>query len=236
MGLWDWLLNSNSMDVERYKFRLEDEDRLTRAVLFALGFADGLSSLSASILLSHVSHGLSVVQLWYLTDAITGHQNSAVPLTTAALHIISPAGVFLSAPYSESLFSFLSMSGFLGYVYAVRHFDRGQVVTGSTAMVCAGLCFGTATIVRSNGVLSGIPFLIEAITSCMTILSQGISATRLTRFGSAVAGGLWVGFGMLFPQALAYQEYCHGRSTGNRRPWCNVTIPSIFTWVQSHYW
>jgi phosphatidylinositol glycan class V len=128
------------------------------------------------------------------------------------------------------------MSGFLAFVYALRRFNKNQTVAGSAMMVLAGLSPCAATIVRSNGILAGIPFLFEAITAALGILSQGLSTTRLAQLASLGAGGLLVGVGLVYPQFLAYREYCYGRSPDDRRPWCNLTLPSIFTWVQSHYW
>lgn len=180
-----------------------------------------------------------MVFLWALTsDLIRGrHESSShVPFYAAALHIFSPAGVFLSAPYTESLFASLSMSGFWCYVNAVKRLDRGRAFAGCAFMIAAGLSFGCATMVRSNGILAGIPFLLEAIMMSWMIFSQGLSLTRLSRLASVVAGGLLVGVGMILPQFIAYQEYCGDRDFGSRRPWCEMNIPSIFTWAQSHYW
>ncbi|KIW72755.1 hypothetical protein PV04_00930 [Phialophora macrospora] len=212
----------------------------TAKCLSALGVSDRLLSATlAGVVLSHVSHWLSVVQLWALTKALVEGMpcpDHDLPFRAAALHIISPAGVFLSAPYAESLFSFLSMSGFLGFVYALQRFSKNQTFAGSAMMGLAGLSSCAATIVRSNGILAGIPFLFEAITAALSTLSQGLSTTRLTQLASLGAGGLLVGIGLAYPQFLAFQEYCSGRSPEDRRPWCNLTLPSIFTWVQSHYW
>lgn len=205
--------------------------------LSELGLNEMLSSTVAGILLSHMSHWLSVIQLWALTKALIGNQaDHTLAFNTAVLHIISPGGVFLSAPYSESLFSFLSMSGFLSFVYALRHFENQQPLTGSGHMVRAGFRFCAATMIRSNGILAGIPLLIEATTSGIGILTQGFTKVRVAYLTSLVAAGLLVGVGLVIPQFLAYQEYCDGREVDNRRPWCNKTVPSIFTWVQSHYW
>ncbi|EXJ64735.1 hypothetical protein A1O7_01073 [Cladophialophora yegresii CBS 114405] len=212
----------------------------TARFLSALGVSDQLSSTLAGIVLSHTSHWLSVLQLWALTKSIAEEMQclsySNVPLNAAALHIISPAGVFLSAPYSESLFSFLAMSAFLSFVYALQRFNQNQTVAASTSMVLAGLTSCAATIIRSNGILAGIPFLFEAIATALSILYQGLSTVRMTKLASLVAGGLLVGIGLAYPQFLAYKEYCYGREPDDRRPWCNLTLPSIFTWVQSHYW
>ncbi|KIX97183.1 uncharacterized protein Z520_07297 [Fonsecaea multimorphosa CBS 102226] len=206
--------------------------------LSELGITLEPSSLLAGVLLSHLTHWLSVVQLWALTKALIGDNtsNSLLPFSAAALHIISPAGVFLSAPSSESCFAYLSMSGFLAYFHATRYFRRGLVLAGCTTMIYAGLFFSVATMVRSNGILAGIPFLVEAVTTLLEMLSRGLSASRLFQLASVVAGGLLVAFGMVYPQGLAYRDYCYGRGPEARRPWCNQTIPSIFTWVQSHYW
>lgn len=192
----------------------------------------------AGILLSHTAHWLSVVQLWALATALVADRSSdfAIPFCAAALHTFSPAGVFLCAPYSESTFAFLSMSGFLGYSHAIQYFHRGQAFRGCTAMVGAGLSFGIASIVRGNGILAGIPYLIEAIAAGLAILLQGFTMTRFSRLVSVIVGGMFVGIGMLIPQVLGYREYCLGRNAGARRPWCELTVPSIFSWVQTHYW
>jgi GPI mannosyltransferase 2 len=103
-------------------------------------------------------------------------------------------------------------------------------------MILTGLRFCAGTVVRSNGILAGIPFLVEAISAALAILSRGMSSLQINRLISLVLGGILVGFGLLYPQFLAYEEYCYGRSPDERRPWCNRMLPSIFTYVQSHYW
>lgn len=204
-----------------------------------LGMTPESSSLTAGLFLSHMAHWLSVIQLWALTTTLLAGdrtRRSPIPFCAAALHILSPAGVFLSAPYSEGLFASLSISGSLGFVRASQNFIKGQVFAGCILMVSAGLAFGTASVIRGNGLLAGIPFLIEALITALAILSQGISLTRVTRLASVIAGGILIAVGMILPQALAYREYCYGRYIGDRRSWCESTIPSIFTFVQSHYW
>jgi hypothetical protein len=75
--------------------------------LSMLGADRATASILAGVLLSHAAHWLSVIQLWFLTAALTaehGPQDGSLFFTAAALHIISPAGIFLSAPSSESPF------------------------------------------------------------------------------------------------------------------------------------
>ncbi|KAK4937373.1 ER membrane glycoprotein subunit of the GPI transamidase complex-like protein [Elasticomyces elasticus] len=190
----------------------------------------------AGVMVSHISHFLAVVLLFELSkDLLENTKESYISFTAAALHIFSPAGIFLSAPSTESIFAFLSFSGFWAYLFAIRRFNRGKVLTGCLSIILAGLTFGLATLIRSNGILAGMPFLIEAVTTALTILPQGLSVSRIARLASIVIGGLLVGIGMVAPQFIAFQEYCVGRAPSGR-PWCGWSLPSIFTFVQSHYW
>lgn len=179
------------------------------------------------------------MQLWFLARRLVDlgkNPNSLVPFRAAALYIMSPAGVFLSAPYSESLFAFLSISGFLGYLHAVHHFNHARVFSGSALMVAAGALFGLATMIRGNGILAGVTYLIEAAATGFALLIQDFTLSRLVRLSATVVGGVLIGVGMIVPQSMAFTEYCVGRSPSDRRPWCNNVIPSVFTWVQSYYW
>ncbi|KIW49878.1 hypothetical protein PV05_11516 [Exophiala xenobiotica] len=207
---------------------LEGSSIVSRSTSFAL----------AGILLSHAAHWLAVIQLWAIATTLggKGQSQSAIPFVAATLHVFSPAGIFLSAPYTESVFACLSFSGFLAFLWAHQYFNHARPFAGCFNMVIAGSAFGLATLIRSNGILAGIPFLIEAVTTLLALLSQGFSLTRIVRLGSVGLGGILVAVGMFLPQVLAFQVYCAGRSPGDRREWCQWTLPSIFTFVQSHYW
>ena len=72
------------------------------------------------------------------------------------------------------------------------------------------------------------PHTPSAFESLATLLALGV-------------GGCLVGVGSAVPQLLAYQRYCpapgsSGASILGRRPWCDEWVPSIYTFVQSHYW
>lgn len=245
---WAWgigLSSSLSFLAKRKTVFDDTQTRPSWSLLFSIGISiligtnDTINLVIAGVILSHTTHWLSTVQLWFLARRLVDvgkNPNSQVPFRAAAFYIISPAGVFLSAPYSESLFAFLSISGFLSYVYSVHYFNHTRVLTGSVLMVGAGVSFGLATFVRGNGILAGVTYLLEAAASMFALLTQNFTLSRLIRLSSVVAGGLLIAVGTLVPQYLAYTEYCYGRDPEARRPWCNNAIPSIFTFVQSHYW
>lgn len=207
------------------------------AVLHPLKSLDGFDKIAlTAVVLSHIVHYLSVLALYRLTLNVFGHQTAPQRLLacgSAALHIISPAGAFLSAPYGESLFSFLNLSGF--YIYSsALHDDRiGKRYFRDVKVLTSAVLFAAATMVRSNGILSGFLFAYDALILAWRIMSDGPSVRVLARLGVTILGGCVVAVGMVWPQFVAYTTYC---TEGVSRPWCQWTIPSIYGWVQDHYW
>ncbi|RMY20391.1 hypothetical protein D0867_04033 [Hortaea werneckii] len=157
---------------------------------------------------------------------------------TACLHVFSPAGLFLSAPYAESSFALLSFLGCYCYVKAIenryhRFADAYQLDACWT--VAAGLSFGLATTMRTNGLLNGIIFAWDVYIVLPRLphilrTRDGEEITRL--FATLIAGGL-IAVGFTLPQIVAYTEYC---TNGNTRPWCTALPPSIYSFVQKEYW
>ncbi|KAF2842075.1 glycosyltransferase family 76 protein [Patellaria atrata CBS 101060] len=189
--------------------------------------------------ISHVSHLLSVLVLYCLVLSLK-HQSKIpkVAFITAVLHIISPAGLFLSAPYGESLFSLLNFSGFLLYVLSRRtplSVSRRRL-KDDVFLLVAGVCFGLATTIRSNGLFSGIIFAYDVLTSLPNILKILQDPIELRRISCTILGGISVAIGFMMPQWIAYSEYCLVGSATLQREWCTRTIPSIYTWVQEKYW
>ncbi|KAJ5640449.1 hypothetical protein N7528_000074 [Penicillium herquei] len=200
------------------------------------GLGGPVSTALIGVALSHVAHYLSVLALYGLSANIFGHATVTQQLIcflSAALHIICPAGAFLSAPYGESLFSFLNILGFYLYSSSLISESRGASTLRDLQVLTAGGLFAVATIVRSNGLLSGILFAYDAIFLAWITLTQGPSRHRSRRLAVIIVGGSIVALGVLVPQVIAYKTYC---LTDLDREWCGWTLPNIYTWVQSHYW
>ncbi|KAN0071374.1 GPI mannosyltransferase 2 [Elaphomyces granulatus] len=192
---------------------------------------------AVGVSISHIAHFLSVLVLHRLTQNVfgtKGNVHQAVSFIAAALHVISPAGVFLSAPYAEPIFSLLNMVGCYTYLSALFDEDAGRCLSRDVKFIVAGITFMAATLVRSNGILSGCLFAYDAALGLAKIVSQGPSNINIRRLCFVTIGGTIVSLGIIGPQYLAYKDYCITASAS--RPWCKQLIPSVYGWVQTHYW
>jgi phosphatidylinositol glycan class V len=222
--------------------------------------------LSTSKILSVTYHGIIVANVSHLISVLVLHRlafrlplgkksiQSQFAFVAAALHVISPAGLFLTAPYAESLFSLLNLLGQLLYVLSWAENESGtHTIIHDIYLISSGLCFGIAATVRGNGLLSGIIFALDALIwfgisfqrmTNIPILNLAILPPQLQkqiksfqsrRLPATVVAGLLVGIGFTVPQYIAYREYCN-QGLKDRQPWCSRFPPSIYSWVQNHYW
>ncbi|RDL39606.1 GPI mannosyltransferase 2 [Venustampulla echinocandica] len=194
---------------------------------------DQLQALLAT-LIAHISHLISVILLFNLTRAMFPGSNAGFTFVAAALHIVSPAGMFLSAPYAESSCAMLSFAGCL--VFTKSFASTAQTtVKHDLLIVISGVIFGIASTFRSNGILSGLLLLEEAFRVLLS-LRHGIQLATIRRLAAAGLGGLSTAAGFLLPQYIAYTEYCQEPNMLELRPWCKKPFPSIYTFVQEYYW
>lgn len=193
----------------------------------------------AGIVISHFSHYLSMLALYRLTKQVFGNRskggekNMSLPMLSGLLYIINPAGAFLSAPYAEAPFAFFSFAGFYAFIRGLRSDRRGEFVSRDAGFLLSGILFTIATAIRSNGILGGILFAHEAVLVARYILLNGLSWSAFRRLFIICAGGGSIALGMAGPQFVAYRRYC---LVDSPRPWCESLVPSIYSWVQDHYW
>ncbi|KAK6502799.1 ER membrane glycoprotein subunit of the GPI transamidase complex-like protein [Arthrobotrys musiformis] len=228
---------------------------LVHGVQWILGLlgADGMSPSFQILFLSIVScgsHLVSAIILYHLTALLfnpagpkgtlgnSGETPNVVAFIAATLHILSPAGIFLIAPYNESIFSVLSFLGYWFYSYAVKNTapDGEHGAVNEVFLLLSGLAFGVSGLFRSNGIINGVLFVFEVSQSALRVLS-GINPVANIRLFiiSGVAGAL-VGLPMVWRQYLGWVEYCSLVEPAMQRDWCAKRLPSIYSFVQSHYW
>lgn len=201
----------------------------------------GCSEAGVGIIASHIFHFLSVLMLHQITLLVSPATfQSEVPLMAwlaAGLHIISPAGIFLSAPYAESAFSFLNFAGCLAYVKSVVNQAESKHAMANAAVSLSGIVFGLATTLRGNGLLSGLTLIYDAVT-CLSSIFHGVETkSNLSRLLTVCISGTLMASIAIVPQYVAYEVYCRsGGSLEVARPWCSYWIPSIYAWVQKEYW
>jgi phosphatidylinositol glycan class V len=188
------------------------------------------SEIILAIVIANVSHFLSVIVLYYLTLNVFGDKAKQLAIISAILHSVSSASAFLLAPYSESSFALLSYIGYLQLAKAIR---AEKAAYSCIFIVQAGVAFGLATTIRGNGLLFAVCpalyFLHRLAINKQGIFSWSIFSTTI----ATALSGVMVVSGMVFPQWIAYSEYCLSDSPA---VWCRRMVPSIFSWVQSHYW
>jgi GPI mannosyltransferase 2 len=190
----------------------------------------------SAIVIANVSHLLAVLMLYQLALGLSqGRTNSkAIAFVTAVLHIVSPAGMFLSAPYGESTFALLNFTALALYQTALKA-ERATV--RALALLLAGLGFGAASTVRGNGLLSGLIIFIDFMWLLWSIArTRKATAYDLGLACALVGSGLLVATGFIIPQAIAHRVYCQLPDPSDQREWCHRLPPSIYSWVQDHYW
>lgn len=205
------------------------------------GGGAGLSAHAwAAILISTLSHLLSVLVLYQLVLLFFERKGgSRVAFLAACLHIVAPAGLFLCAPYGESLFSLLNFAGSLAYRKSspARLTYNSRNARHDLWLVLAGLLFGLATTIRSNGLLNGIVFAIDLAAAVLHLPRLFRSSAGLQYCSALIVGGTLIGLGFVGPQHLAYKQFCIDLPAGvARRSWCTAVPPIIYTFVQRKYW
>ncbi|RFU80259.1 gpi mannosyltransferase 2 [Trichoderma arundinaceum] len=185
-----------------------------------------------AIIFTTLSHLVAVLALHKLTLDL--FNNKRLAFVAAVLHILSPAGLFLSAPCGESPFACLSFIGNLLFATGLQ--PNAATSKRILAFLGAGAFFGVSISFRSNGLISGVLFAVEATRSLFTLFRQP-SFSRLAILASLIIGGLSIAAGSAVPQAVAWLRYCKSDLVGvEPRPWCSRLVPSIYTFVQEHYW
>ncbi|XP_049872017.1 GPI mannosyltransferase 2 [Pectinophora gossypiella] len=176
------------------------------------------------------------------------------------LYCVNPASIFFSAPYSETLFAWMSF-------YTMLKCTDNETLRFANIDIMSGVPAGFSMIARSNGIVNlGFIFyasfknviektLPEIVYKYKTLKRRIILPfLLLPLFTSFVALMLTVIIALipfLLVQVYNYFKYCI-HSDHNlpeflsnteyvlpgtaESPWCNSTLPLSYSYIQSHYW
>lgn len=180
--------------------------------------------LLVGVLLSNACFVGAVLALHALTLRVWRDEERA--RWAALLLCISPASVFFSSLYTESLFALLSFGGLM-------YLARDQVPTLWLLSLSwltfspplehwrATWVFMAASLVRANGVLLMLPLLAHQV--------------QRYRFLSALIQSLLVTFPVACYLFVAHVKFCLA-SHDARSTWCLDALPNAYAYVQAHYW
>lgn len=198
------------------------------AGLFLAGYSlpPGDLLLISGFIFNSAAFVLCAVVLYHLALAAMRHEELA--FRTSLLFCFSPANPFFLALYTESTFALTSFAG----IYCALYGTGGPLQRVSWTMLSA-LLFALSTTIRSNGMIL-VGFLIYmAVARAWSALRR---RQYIQTFGELVLGGVSAVVAIV-PLLLylysSYERYC---TNGVSRPWCDATVPNIYSFVQNFYW
>lgn len=195
--------------------------------------------LISGALINLVAFPMATISLYLLVLELS-HNNRTLSVLAAALFSLNPASVFMSAVYSETLFSLFTFSGLLAL-------ERRQ-----TWLAC--LLFSLATATRSNGVvlcgfmgyqcLSSIIMLsfsskshhnIHTTTATTTTACQRVLVCVKSLCTTGIQCLVTIAPFCLF-QLYGYFLYCKSSGHAPSPVWCGWDVPIPYSYIQEHYW
>lgn len=209
--------------------------------------------LLSAALLNALLSALAAASLYGLGRAVLGQQRQA--FLAALLFSLSPAGVFMAAAYSESVFAFLAFG-------AMWQLEKGHGWL-------SGLLFSLASGARANGMVNAGFFLYSRGRRFALQLQVGSASLRklpllwkqvlsLASSAALACAGIFLPFALF--QYYAYVRFC-GPGTGldqsipeallqlardkgyrvagmagAKPPWCSQRFPVVYSYIQDTYW
>ena len=179
----------------------------------------------SGIAISCLSFLCCIILLYFLTIEV--FQSEVIALLSCVLLIISPASIFLTALYSESLFFMLSLVGMLCFIKEHRF--------------AASFLFALSSSARSNGLFHAGFFLYDSL---LVFLVPGRNGSIFGKFFDISFNVLYFllslsGFGIF--QWYGYDRVCLQGLNASKAAlaWCAnppLVIPLLYQFVQKEYW
>lgn len=176
---------------------------------------DQYTIVLSGVLISNISFVLAAGVLYKLT-LNTFRGNETLAYISAIAFSLSPASMFISSFYAESLFALLTFTGML--CITRRQYIKASIV------------WGIASATRANAVMYAGYIIYELV---VRNLIQGRSAKNAIASLILAAGCTMLVFlGFITFQVYGYHQFCHQL----QRPWCEDSIPLLYPFVQKFYW
>jgi Gpi18-like mannosyltransferase len=165
-------------------------------------------TVGTGVLLANLCHFGSVLALYQLarTAQRASPRRDQIAFVTAALHVCSPAGIFLVAPYSEALFSLLSFTGLWAYAYGFQ--SSSSLLQVPTTLLAGGLLAVSATV-RGNGLLFASIFAYDAgllVVQQLTPLFSQEVFLLISAFAVGRTATLYKSKDLVFDTALSFLQ------------------------------
>lgn len=168
-----------------------------------------------ALIFTNSCHFAATISLYNLTKLL--FKSSKFAKTSALLFMFNAASVQLSSMYTEAPFAFFTLAG-LNAFYSGNHF-------------IASVFWFLAALNRSNGIVLVGFFAYDLLTTIFAgpCLFYIFKKTILTIIYSLISISGFLAF-----QAYGYSQFCMIENPS--RPWCQWTIPNIYSFVQNEYW
>ncbi|XP_078094171.1 palmitoyltransferase ZDHHC18-A isoform X2 [Mustelus asterias] len=211
--------------------------------------------LLAAVLLNMVIFILSAVVLYQLSVIVLRDRKLAS--LSSLLFCLTPASVFMSAAYSESMFMLLAFGGML-------YLEKGKPLISC-------ILFSLSTAVRSNGIVNAGFLFYSQLRHCSLYVRHKLKVTEKDLCKSwlnlvlrsvllVAAGTMMIVLPFVLFQCYGYLTFCKStvnaavdipqpllqmaREKGYRVPdkdsdlpsWCHHRYPIIYSYIQDTYW
>ncbi|XP_055541785.1 GPI mannosyltransferase 2 [Wyeomyia smithii] len=197
-------------------------------------------SLVLAVISNIVFFVLAAKALYKLSNMVLGNKKKSE--LAVILFCINPASVFFTAPYTESLFAWLS------FTVMVQCIDDINSVLITVPLSLSLLC-------RSNGILN-IGYLLyfnmrrilaqKSFHNIICIVSKLFSILMIIIFHYGIAQ-VYNYYLFCFEQKFTFPAYVKdyavahnlvlaGNKTNESSPWCSNYLPLSYSYVQHHYW
>ncbi|MBW0518724.1 hypothetical protein O181_058439 [Austropuccinia psidii MF-1] len=197
-------------------------------------FDDQATVICTSLLAISASVG-STVLLSLLTFELT----KSIKFTSLVglLHIFSPSPSTQVVPYTEPFYAFFSFLASYRYARLSNPSSSKRFHAKLTIAIFAAI----ATTLRSIGIIQASFWISDWLDNSKKLTSNKFKNPKKRLFDMIINSiqtfilVLITSGPFLLDQYLGYREFCMVEFQ-LVRPWCSNLIPSIYNFVQSHYW